>query len=244
MPNWCSNNVTVSSYGHPDLAKKLKDALSEDKELFMQFVPRPKEFDEGEAWYMWNIENWGTKWDAQPHNINWLDDDSVSFSLETAWSPPIEFYKKMEELGYHVEAYYIEEGMAFVGYYEAGYDDYYEYGGMTAEEMENKLPEWADVEFGLIERTRDEESDREAEEWNDYLSDLDRTEWYSGKINPVREGQYETKTKEWPFPHFSQWNGEKWVRWPNDKVKVTEWRGITEEQYLEIQVDNLLNEQL
>lgn len=230
MPNWCYNNVKVESYGHPSLSKDMKESLKEDKELFIQFVPQPK-FDGDQDWYMWNIDNWGTKWDAQPRSIVWHDDDSVSFNLDTAWGPPIKFYEALEELGYRVTAYYLEEGMAFVGKYQDGYDDYIEYGGMSADEMEDELPEWVNEQFGLIDRKREDEEweeqqqEEEIEELDD--SHWERTEWFPKKVKPVRDGFYEVNTKGWPFTHKTEWKDGKWVL-GND---VIEWRGITENQY-------------
>ena len=127
MPNWCYNNVKISFDSENE--QELRDKVRFDKDLFCQFAPMPESV--GDGWYEWNISNWGTKWDAQPFDINW-EDDCVTFQLETAWSPPLGFYEKMEQLGYEIDAYYLEEGMAFIGYYEAGFDDYYEYGNMSA----------------------------------------------------------------------------------------------------------------
>jgi len=127
MPNWCYNNVKISFDSENE--QELRDKVRFDKDLFCQFAPMPESV--GDGWYEWNISNWGTKWDAQPFDINW-EDDCVTFQLETAWSPPIGFYEKMEELGYDIEAYYLEEGMAFCGQYMDGNDDYYEYGNGQA----------------------------------------------------------------------------------------------------------------
>ena len=207
MPNWCYNNVKISFDSGNE--SELRDKLSEDKDLFSQFHPMP-ETEDKDAWYGWNISNWGTKWDATPTNINW-EDDCVTFQLETAWSPPIHFYEKMEELGYDIEAYYLEEGMAFCGQYMDGNDDYYEYGGMSADDIENEIS-WAEEEFGLVTRTRDDEAEREDEEDDeDYLyepaqyTEEEKTEWFKGKLKPVHTGLYEVKTKAWPFPHAMTW---------------------------------------
>ena len=167
MPNWCSNEVKISF--NPENESQLREALENDKDLFYQFVPRPAEYDEGEKWYWWNVENWGTKWDTKPYDVEW-EDDSVSFRLETAWGPPIAFYEKMDDLGYSVEAWYLEEGMAFCGHYSDVYDDHCEYGGMSADDIENEIP-WAEEIFGLASRIRDDEEwlDEEDEEENEYI---------------------------------------------------------------------------
>jgi len=65
-------------------------------------------------WYDWRVANWGTKWDV---NSNGNGDPAVSsdglgvqLSFDSAWSPPLEFYGKMEELGFTVDAFYYEPG--------------------------------------------------------------------------------------------------------------------------------------
>jgi hypothetical protein len=229
MPNWCSNVVTIHTNGDEELTTRLKDALSDDKDLFMQFVPRPKEYDEGEAWYGWNIDNWGTKWDAKPYSIEWIDDDTVKFNIETAWGPCNTFWQAMEDIGYSVTSYYLEEGMAFCGCFEDGFDDYYNYGEMDVHD----LPEWAEDIFGVVSRYEDEEDERLQEEQREIEESWERTDWYPKKIKPIRVGTYEIMTKSWPFPQKCEWSGQKWEHASNDLI--SQWRGITEEQYLEIE---------
>ena len=239
MPNWCYNKVKISPLNDEVLEAKLRESVKEDKELFIQFVPQP-EFEGDQDWYMWNIENWGTKWDATPTSISW-NENEVTFSLDTAWSPPLQFYRALEAQGYYVEATYLEEGMAFVGKYEDGYDEYYEYGSYdTADEMEDNLPDWVNEQFGLVDRKRDEEDDEEWLEQKNIEDAWERTEWYPGKVKPVRDGTYEVKTKSWPWPHKEEWKDGKWVL----GNKVTEWRGLTEAQNLALELDNIPNEDI
>lgn len=73
-------------------------------------------------WYDFSIAEWGTKWDVDmPKDC--VDGDTITFSEETAWSPPIEFYRKMEDLGFEVDASYCEEGAGFYGSYSNGSDE-------------------------------------------------------------------------------------------------------------------------
>ena len=176
-----------------------------------------------------------SKWDATPTDIDWDDSGEVSFSLETAWSPPIEFYRRLEEMGYYVEAYYLEEGMCFVGLYQNGDDDYYEYNDMSADDMRDNLPEWVDEQWGIIERRQEEEDEenREPTEYEIYLSRLEkmeRTDWFPFDVKPVRDGRYEIKTKEWPWSHFQNFIDGEWEYdgWLEDDV-ITHWRGTTAE---------------
>lgn len=73
-------------------------------------------------WYDWAVANWGTKWDVTQEGQDGptMADDGLSVSMlfDSAWAPPVEFYQHMtEQLGFVVEAYYYEPGMAFCGKY-------------------------------------------------------------------------------------------------------------------------------
>ena len=53
----------------------------------------------------------------------------VNISPNTAWSPPVDFYNHLVDLGYNVHASYFEPGMGFCGIYHNGHDNYVDYGG-------------------------------------------------------------------------------------------------------------------
>jgi hypothetical protein len=56
------------------------------------------------------------------------------------------------------------------------------------------------------------------------------TEWYDGKVKPVREGRYEIQTKDYQYDHYADWNGNDWGKtWNDKKIKPTQWRGLIEE---------------
>ena len=106
---------------------------------------------------------------------------------------------------------------------------------MSADEMEDELPEWVEEQWGIIERKRDdeEEENREPTEWeilNSRIQAMERTDWYPLKVKPVRDGRYEIKTKEWPWAHWCKFENGKWEEdaWLDDD-KITHWRGATEE---------------
>ena len=155
MPNWCNNNLTVSS-DDPNLIAKFEKAF-ESNGLFEYFMPNPK----GEWEYSWSVENWGTKWDIKGEEINVIqvDEDRIIISFDTAWSPPIEFYEHLESLGYEVVGMYYEPGMAFCGIYSNGFDEYYEYGGMTHEEVKATIPDDLDMCFAISEYLEDLEDE-------------------------------------------------------------------------------------
>ena len=75
-------------------------------------------------WYDFCIGEWGTKWDAkteydEPYT---MEGNQVTIYFDTAWSPPMEIYYALEEMGFEVEATYVEQGVGYIGYYANGED--------------------------------------------------------------------------------------------------------------------------
>ena len=235
MPNWCWNVATIS---HTDTEKmaKIKAELAKDKpELFNMLRPRPPEDEDN--WYMWNCEYWGTKWDANVYDTDWLNDNTLKITMDTAWSPPIALYHFLFEEGYDVEAFYHEEGMAFCGRYDFGSDEYYEYGNLDSEGIRENIPTDIDELFGLSDRAEereaeeaeeDEDEDDEDEEEGPFTTgyQYETTDWFDKDVKPVREGTYEVMTESWPFPQKCVWAAESWEH-PGG-TPITQWRGITE----------------
>ena len=65
MPNWCDNSLTITA------SKEKIDAIEaglklQEKVLFQTIRPRPE--SEEESWYEWNVNNWGTKWEASVYD--------------------------------------------------------------------------------------------------------------------------------------------------------------------------------
>jgi hypothetical protein len=48
-----------------------------------------------EDWYRWQLDNWGTKWDATHTQVEQLDSSCLFVRFDTAWSPPTEWYLKI-----------------------------------------------------------------------------------------------------------------------------------------------------
>ena len=143
MPNWCQNNATFS-HKNVEMMKKLIKAANGDHALFDSFVPMPEELRNtvspspsneslvekygASDWYQWAVNNWGTKWDVSVDSCDVSENDkgdpvSATLWFDTAWSPPIEFYNSMTELGFEIDATYTEESMAFAGHYLNGEDN-------------------------------------------------------------------------------------------------------------------------
>jgi hypothetical protein len=94
-------------------------------------------------WYDFCVAKWGTKWDIGNDDGSQIseiiheplnDDDnqlvpSVSMNFQSAWSPPVEAYEVLKELGFDVEATYYEPGMSFCGMWHDGCDSHYDITG-------------------------------------------------------------------------------------------------------------------
>lgn len=95
-------------------------------------------------WYEYCVGEWGTKWDARDATYD-IDGNQVTIYFDTAWSPPMGIYHALENMGFKVEATYVEQGMGFIGYYRDGRD--------TFEEMDQLQPELDDEDdefFGAL----------------------------------------------------------------------------------------------
>lgn len=161
MPNWCNNSLTLS---HEDekMIVRAHDALARG-EFFTEFLPVPEV--EKDNWYFWCTTNWGTKWEANVSGVE-IDRDEPSIleaSFDTAWAPPIEFYKHLQTLGFTVEAKYYESGMCFAGMWYNGYDDFFDLSGLSAEQAEHTIPEELDAEFSISENMYDWEAENTPE---------------------------------------------------------------------------------
>ena len=183
MPNWCNNTVRLT-HKDPAMIIRARDALTEGR-FFSEFVPVPKGLSESIAssqtdeeltksniekygyvsWYDFCVNEWGTKWDTDCHSVDIYDEhpDTLDAVFDTAWAPPIQFYEKIEKMGFQVEAKYYESGMCFAGIYTEGLDDYYELSGMSAAEVEQKIPEELDAEFGISDTMYQWEADNTEE---------------------------------------------------------------------------------
>lgn len=158
MPNWCSNSLTLK-HDDPAMIDKAVAGFTEGK-LLETLVPYEGEWD-----YDWCVSNWGTKWDVGGDN-GYIrpNPNTLKISFDSAWAPPTEAYRAMEELGFEVKAMYYEPGMAFAGLYEDGSDDYYEYSDMNAAEVADTLPVELDEEFGISDQMAEWEAEQEEED--------------------------------------------------------------------------------
>mgnify|MGYP000046429017 FL=1 len=175
MPNWC-NNVIELAHEDPTMIARADKALREGKFL-EEFCPVPeslhivagcvgdpeeqKKLEEATAknievhgygnWYDYCVNEWGTKWDVGGDGIEpTIEGNTLTASFDSAWSPPINAYEKLLDLGFQVRAYYYEGGMNFAGVWDNGDDDFYDLPSTSAECRE-QLPEVLDEMFCISE---------------------------------------------------------------------------------------------
>lgn len=195
MPNWCNNTVTIS-HAEPEALERLATAVREGN-FCKSVIPIPEELNivagrvgadtdpeqialvEAEKrnrekygvtnWYDFCTSRWGTKWDVDaydPEDVK-IENGTLTFGFDSAWSPPTGVYEALVEQGFSVRAYYYESGMAFCGVWEDGSDDYWEIGGMGSKEVAETLPEELDEMFAISETIAnyEEENKDELEVW-------------------------------------------------------------------------------
>ena len=119
MPNDCYNIVEIC-HDDPDTIKRLIECLEKDPpEFFAAFVPCPKNNN--------CVSYWGTKWDVYDVSIDdKSDDNTINVSFSTAWSPPMIAYSQLQQLGFTINAKFMESGGDFCGYWNDGEEIIYE----------------------------------------------------------------------------------------------------------------------
>lgn len=189
MPNWCNNTIEIQ--GPSEYIDGFEQFLNENngKDWFDFFLPCPQELkDVGNVslnttneqliekygysdWYSWSVDNWGVKWNCDAQDWHRDDPNSIRFWFDSPWGPPTSLYEKISNGDFgddlHVFAHYHEEGMAFVGYFDDGIDESYEYSDLDSLDSipEYILDEW-NIREMLEERAEwedEEEIDEEIE---------------------------------------------------------------------------------
>jgi hypothetical protein len=162
MPNWCANTIEITSSKEKidEFEKFLND--KNGKSWFDFFVEPVAEDDEN--WYQHNLDTYGCKWNCDAQD--WTrEGDTISFWFDSPWAPPTNLYETIAADGeFDVTAHYLEEGMAFVGRFADGEDEYYDYSDMNSLES---IPDEIVEQWDLRQRMMDEEELWEDEEEND-----------------------------------------------------------------------------
>jgi hypothetical protein len=191
MPNWCNN--TFELVAPKQKIKEFETFLEtgNGKDWFNFFAPCPQELldvgnvsfheepKEGLAekygysdWYSFGLGEWGCKWncDAQDWNVEDYDDerDVIKFWFDSPWGPPENLYQSISDGKFgedlNVFAEWHEEGMAFIGRFEYGSGESYEYSDLDSLDNipEDLLENW-NIREMLEERAEWDEEDEEIE---------------------------------------------------------------------------------
>ena len=191
MPNWCSNVINISHPDKAKIdAIEAAARADSDKGILATVLPCPEELNDNdlttwshgpeqearekkkaelkakygyESWYDWNIAHWGTKWDLCEPHVERIDDNTITITCETAWSPPIAAYESMQAEGYYVQGFYYEGGMCFAGVWEDGTDDCYQEWG-DSQGAKATLPQEVDEMFNISESQAEYEEEERREE--------------------------------------------------------------------------------
>lgn len=186
MPNWCNNLLTLE-HDDPKQIDRAVKAFNAG-EFFEEFVPIPECLKEDDvdteaaikacgygSWYDFCIARWGTKWDANAvSNAEVINDNTVCLTFDTAWSPPIEVYDVMGNLGFRVYGYYYEPGAAFCGLYNEGSDQCFSIPG-DSESIRDEIPAEIDDMFGISESMAEWERENEDEVTSWYKDGVEET---------------------------------------------------------------------
>ena len=191
MPNWCDNTLELR-HEDPTMIKRAKEAFEAGR-LLDEFIPVPQQLKDTRAgfygkdtyeqelleatealnvkwfkhknWWDFCVQEWGTKWDVGTEGyINAEDPNYLSLSFQSAWSPPIDAYAKLVDMGFEVYALYYESGMGFCGCFDQGIDDCYSIDG-NSEWVVDCIPDYIDEAFCISESMAEwEEENREEED--------------------------------------------------------------------------------
>jgi len=139
MPNWCSNRVHISG-SKDDVTSFIylvRGGSEDDIFSFQAILPCPEELHQHTAsqfdteigkeliekygasdWYQWQVNNWGTKWDASGSYLDYCDEESACWYFETAWSPPEGIYNELSRRfpDLSISWFFDEPGMQIAGY--------------------------------------------------------------------------------------------------------------------------------
>jgi len=192
MPNWCNNYLELT-HDDPEMIARAKKAYA-DGRLLDEFVPVPKDLhivagrvgDDNDpkqieleaqekanqekygytTWYDFCVNEWGTKWDVGGDDGMLTEDgpNALRMSFDSAWAPPINAMEKFMDQGFRVKLIYWESGMCFAGLFDENGDDFYELGGMTADEIAETINPEIDECMCITESIREWEEDNAEEE--------------------------------------------------------------------------------
>lgn len=202
MPNWCSNSLCLQ-HEDPEMIARAKRGF-DNGGLLEEFIPVPQDLKETisgsvgdpveqelleakqasnlkkhgySTWYDFCVNEWGTKWDIGGDSDADVSPDGKVMSVwfDSAWSPPIAAYEKLQDMGFQVNAYYYESGMCYAGIYDECGDSYYDLTGLDSDEIKDQLPVELDETFAISEQMAEYEAETEEELTSWYKDGVEET---------------------------------------------------------------------
>jgi hypothetical protein len=119
-------------------------------------------------WYDFCVGEWGTKWDIghgdayDKLSISDIKNNTLTIGFDSAWSPPVDAYVKLCDMGFQITAMYYEGGCCFCGIWENGRDECYEIKG-NSNWVKRNIPSEIDEEFAISMNMADWEAEQEEE---------------------------------------------------------------------------------
>ena len=144
MPNHATNNTAIVG-SRENLTRFLAEAFTDGQIDFEKIIPQPENIERGGCsgthedgvvcWYHWNVNNWGTKWNAYHGNEPEVRATEGDFGepegtlvmllrFDTAWSAPTPIFQAIEEK-WDVEVHVLTEDEG--GFPDTEYGDPYRY---------------------------------------------------------------------------------------------------------------------
>jgi hypothetical protein len=156
MPNHTDNRVILSHDDSQQIDMIYNIMNTEDTPLCQTLIPMDEKLleisgisdnYEVQGWYEWRLENWGTKWDVYETQCTRINANTLQLYFYTAWSPPIPIFDKLVDMGFEINARYLDEGWGYIGEYTDGDD----WSSVEVESVVEDYPD-LDLEFGISER--------------------------------------------------------------------------------------------
>jgi len=193
MPNWFYFSLNVSGkkedvQAFVENVKGKEGTNYEGREFdFNHFIPQPEGlYDEKSEdnifpnWYNWNIENWGTKWNASVDDAYLVSDKEgfpyeYHYDMRTAWADPrpviIKMLEMYPDLDFDISGE--EESNAYGIYVSSSEDVFLEEEPTLIDEMNDKEVFWEDS-TGLWRYVEDNEI---VEDQDDFWP-INKYSWY------------------------------------------------------------------
>jgi hypothetical protein len=122
MPNHTDNRVILSHDDSQQIDVIYTIMNTAATPLCQTLIPMDESLFDGGDWYDWRLDNWGTKWDIYETHCTRIDANTLQLNFLTAWSPPIPVFAKLVDMGFEVNARYLDEGWMYIGEYDNGED--------------------------------------------------------------------------------------------------------------------------